>query len=51
MGRGSSGTTATLTHWRWGRCGFSGLGRIVGRAVVSGVGSFSTGGLGATGGT
>lgn len=39
------------THWRRGRAGFSGLGSTVGRAVTSGMGSFSAGGLGATGGT
>ena len=49
--RGPSGTSAAQTHWRWGRGGFSVLGRIAGRAVASGVGSFSAGGRGAAAGT
>lgn len=51
LGRGPGGTSAAQTHWRWGRGSFSGLGRITGRAVASGVGSFSAGGRGATAGT
>lgn len=42
---------APYTHWRWGRGGFPGLGRTAGRTAASGMGSLSTGGLGATGGT
>lgn len=51
LGRGPRGTSAESTHCRWGRGGFSVLGRTAGLAAASGMGSFSTGGLGATGGT
>lgn len=50
-GGGPGGTGAKSTHCRWGRGGFSVLGRTTGLAVASGVDSFSAGGLGATGGT
>lgn len=50
-GGGPGDTGAKSTHCRWGRGGFSVLGRTTGLAVASGVDSFSAGGLGATGGT